>query len=221
MGEMVGGIEVKSRPTANLPDRSLSRSCPVLSTFIPVQVFDISKSTSRPPLLSKYGADYYIQDPEIEKLVHQHRQAFDPAVADQATRRRSPTVENFDNSLSREQQLRKTRAYGCDAALQRAKANLIQGTLSVELLSDVGDSPSLRRRVPSTNFEIMPSRDGLKRTGVVSPSRRRDPGSAARFGRDVRPGDTRCDAQCLSPMAGGISELRSSRAWDALDTAAA
>lgn len=54
--ECVGRVEIKERAGAHLPDRSLSRSCPLLEPqFARLKVPDLSKYTNRPALTDQLG----------------------------------------------------------------------------------------------------------------------------------------------------------------------
>lgn len=214
--EVVGRVEIKSRAGDHLPDRSLARSCPNLSSRTRVIVPDISKYTKRPPFWKNAPVYHREEDPEIDQAVQHHSLTVNVVEADKVLRRRARSVEGFSQSLKREQQLKVQRRYGEDVCLQLAKENLSRGPVSVELLPEVGNSPSLRRRVTAPDFGQMPGRE-TDMKHVVSPSRRRDPGGAAKFERNLRPGDLRVEVQQLSQMASGISELRATRSYQALE----
>mmetsp|Transcript_79564 Transcript_79564/g.233934 ORF Transcript_79564/g.233934 Transcript_79564/m.233934 type:complete len:542 (+) Transcript_79564:94-1719(+) len=221
--EFVGGIEIDSRLGDNLPDRSLersfgmtmSRSVPILSKEPRILGPSFSSYTKRPPLSSPAKEYHRKEDPEIDRAVLTHSLTFDVLEADKFLRSRQRTTEKFDRSLQREQHFRSQRSYGEDVCMQRVKDNLVRGPVSVELLSDVGVSPQLQKRVTHLqDFGHMDGRDPERRY-TQAPPRNRDQGSAMKFERGIREGDSRCDVGTLSPMAGVISELRATRTFDA------
>lgn len=221
--EFIGRIEIDSRLGDHLPDRSLqrsfgmtlSRSMPLLSKEPRVLGTSFEKYTDRPPM-SKPMPEYHRKDdPEIDRTVLAHSLTFDIMEADKAVRSRLKTTEKFDKSLQREQQFKSQRSYGEDICMQRVKDNLTRGPVSVELLTDVGCSPQLQRRVTHLqDFGHMDGREPEKRY-TQAPPRNRDQGGAMKFERSVREGDSRCDVSSLSPVSGGIAELRATRTFDA------
>lgn len=211
-----GLIDVKDQPGHHLPDRSLARSCPLLKQRIAVP--DISKGTKRPDHFKP--ADGYVNksDPEARERVYQHDLTYDVSENSKVLGRRARTAESFDNSLTREDEVKRTRNFHNSISLVRTAENLKKGAMphSVELLPDVDGGPSLKTRMLlNMDFHQMGGRETEKRY-TESPSRHRDQGKATKFERDVRAGDLRADAQALSPLAGNIMGLRATRTWQAL-----
>jgi len=220
--ESVGHIEINSRLGDNLPDRSLQRSCgmtmsrsaPLLSKEPRILGMAFDKYSARPPLSSPAPEYHRKDDPEVDRTVLAHSMTFDVMEADKVIRSKLRTAERFDKSLQREQQFKIQRSYGEDVCLQRVKDNLTRGPVSVELLSDVGCGAQLERRVTHVqDFCRMDGREPERRY-TQTPPRNRDQGSAMKFERPVREGASRCDVSVLSPVAGGISELRATRTFD-------
>mmetsp|Transcript_107020 Transcript_107020/g.284764 ORF Transcript_107020/g.284764 Transcript_107020/m.284764 type:complete len:540 (-) Transcript_107020:216-1835(-) len=220
--EFIGRIEIDSRLGDNLPDRSLSRSfgmslsrsVPLLSKEPRVLGMHFDKYSER-PAFSKPVPEYHRKDdPEADRTVLAHSMTFDARDADKSVRSRLRSAEKFDRSLPREQHFKIQRSYGQDVCLQRVKDNLTRGPVSVELLTDVDVSPQLQRRVTHVkDFGLMDGREPEKRY-TQAPPRNRDQGAAMKFERGVREGDSRCDVSVLSPVSGGISELRATRTFD-------
>mmetsp|Transcript_64040 Transcript_64040/g.198267 ORF Transcript_64040/g.198267 Transcript_64040/m.198267 type:complete len:324 (+) Transcript_64040:667-1638(+) len=224
--ELIGRIEIDSRLGDHLPDRSLarsfgmslSRSTPLLSKEPRVLGMAFDKYTPRPPLSKPLPEYHRKEDPDIDRTVFTHSMTFDVLEADKFLRSKPRTTEKFDRSLNREQQFKSQRSFGEDVCLQRVKDNVTRGPVSVELLSEVGTSPQLQRRVTHLqDFGHMDGREPEKRY-TQAPPRNRDQGSAMKFERGVRDGDSRCDVNTLSPVAGGISELRATRTFDPDDS---
>jgi hypothetical protein len=214
MKEAVGMIEIEDRPGAHLPDRSLARSCPLLSSKSRLKVPDIGKGTLRPDHFKPADGYHDREDPEIHARVFEQDMAHDIMEASKVTWRRARTAESFDQSLTRQEELKRTRNFGANISLVRAQENLKRGgPLSTELLSELDSSPIFKRRLRNTDLHLMVGRD-TERRHVESPSRHRDQGKATKFERGVRSGDILCDAQALSPLAGGILNLRASRTWE-------
>lgn len=104
--------------------------------------------------------------------------------------------------------------YGQDAALLKAKQNLTEGPVSVELLSDIDSSGMLHPKVMSPRFEFMAMREPSSKY-AEAPARLKDV-KGTRFKRELRSGESLTDAGSLSPLAGAISELRSVRSYEAM-----
>jgi hypothetical protein len=217
--ESVGLIDIQERAGAHLPDRSLSRSCPLLSQRIVVP--DISKDIKRPDMFKPVDGYCKKGDLEARDRVYQHELTYDAVENSKVLGRRARTAESFDRSLTREDEVKRTRNFHNSVSLVRTAENLKNGATphSVELLPDVDGGPSLKTRMlMNMDFHQMGGRETEKRY-VESPSRHRDQGKATKFERDVRTGDIRADAQVLSPLAGGIVGLRATRTWEALPVA--
>merc|ERR1712039_165597 len=212
--ERVGRLEIDSRLGTNLPDRSLSWSCPHLSNQLRIAAPNFSKTLDRPDpiqIVEYHNAD----NPEADQTVYQQNLTFNAMDANKVVWRKTKTVENFSTSLQREQQSKIMRHYVEDISRQRTRDNLTRGPVSVELLSDIDGYPSLRKRVNTTDFSRMGARAPEKKY-TESPPRKRDPGRAAKFEREVREGDARSEAQQLSELTSGILELRATRTCEAL-----
>merc|ERR1711920_261699 len=106
-----------------------------------------------------------------------------------------------------------------DISRQRLRDNLTRGPVSVEFLSDIDNKPSLRKKVNNTDFSRMGARE-VEKKYTESPPRKRDPGKAAKFEREVRTGDARSEAKKLSELTSGIIELRAARTCEALPKSA-
>lgn len=211
--ETVGLLEVKSRPGDHLPDRSLSRSCPLLQPK--VQGWDFNKYTERPPINEVVKPYHRAEDPEIDRAVLRYDLTHDRMEAVKVTWSKARTVERFEGSLKREDQFKIHRRYGEDIALQLRKENLTRGPVSVELLPEVGRSQQLRPRVLTSDFGRMASREGDRRY-TEAPSRNRDMREAMRFERESRPGEAKLQAEALSPSATAIVKRRAARTYDAM-----
>jgi len=220
--EFVGRVEVDERLGSHLPDRSLSRSCglslsrsvPILSKELRVMSPSFDKYTSRPQFFDAPQEHHQADDPVVDQKVLHRSMTFDAVQADKPLRPRTKNVERFERVLKREESLKIQRAYASDICLARKRDNETRGPVSVELLSDVDSSPSLRKRVTHlTSFERMDGRDPERRC-TESPPRNRDPGAALRFERAEREGDAGVELGSLSPLAGSISKLRAARTYD-------
>lgn len=206
--EVIGRVEIDARLGDHLPDRSLSRSCPVLSTVPRKLAPNMAKCSDRPMFFKKFADYHRTEDPTADRAVREHERTYDPVEAEKVLYHRPHTVEHFNKSLNREQQIKVTRIYGEDICLQLAKENLAHGPVSVEFLSDIDTSPSLRPRVVARRF--------CNEQYADPPSRKRDQGKAAKFERGLRGGDGRCETHSLSPLAANISQLRLARTYEAL-----
>mmetsp|Transcript_2778 Transcript_2778/g.10974 ORF Transcript_2778/g.10974 Transcript_2778/m.10974 type:complete len:523 (+) Transcript_2778:111-1679(+) len=215
--ETVGRTEIKSRAGDHLPDRSLSRSCPAISTYTRQNVPTFDNYTERPPMAKIQKPYHKADDPEIDADVFQRMMTHDELEASKATWSKSRTTEKFEASLDRKSQLRTQRSYGEDIPMQRAKDNIKYGPVSVELLSEVGTSPILRPRVLIRDFGASPERDHNQKKHAVPASRAKDMSESMKFGRGARPGDGKSEADMLSPTAATISRLRSSRKFEGLE----
>lgn len=219
------GLAERPRAGDHLPDRSLTRSIglgtmtrstPLLSSEMRVTSPQFSKYTVRPAFWKDVPEYHRRDDPETDRVVMQRQQTFDASDADRLCRRRALTTEKFDKSLTRAEHFKVQRSYGEDICMQRVKDNVVRGPVSVELLSDVGNSPQNQRRIRNLrDFVSMEGREGEKRYGE-SPARNREQGGAMKFERSQRDGDSRCEVQVFSPLAGGISGLRSTRSVDGI-----
>lgn len=216
--EMIGRIEIKGRAGDHLPDRSLSRSCPHLSQQPRLLIPDIDKYSERPPIVNPNSGEYHRKnDPEIDQQVMHHKLTYDAMETTKVLWRRSLTVEDFNKSLKREQQLKMSRSYGENIPMQRAKDNITQGPVSVELMSDIDDKPQLKRRVKNNiDFGQMIHYRETQKYHIEQPPRFRDLSGSAKFERSVRPGEARSEAHVLSPIASGISKVRATRSYDEL-----
>lgn len=200
MKEVLGRFEIDGREGDHLPDRSLARSCPVLSNYPrTLLVPDVEKCTERPPIINPSKAEWHdVSDPVVDRLVLKTQMDYDAVRAIKAVYPRSPTAEDFGLSLRRMQQLRKTRSYGEDKALHILKENLTRGPVSVELLENWEIdkvSCSNRPRVQTKNFSLMPGR-AAEKNYIASPARQKEVGSPKMmFSRNIPEGHTRI---CLS-----------------------
>lgn len=222
-------LTITKRAGDHLPDRSLSRicslapggdscsrSCPLLSRELRVSVPSFAKYKNRADFYKK--ADYHARDdPEVDQAVLRHGLTFDLTTASKALWSRVPPPESFKTSLTRQEHLKRLRSFGSDPALSQAKENLSRGPVSVELLSDIDASPSLRQRVKTREFSRVVGRDVHKECSV-SPPRKRDLSEAAKFERSTREGDARSLVKSMSPLAGGITTLRAERSYEYLPT---
>lgn len=214
--ETVGRFEIDCREGDHLPDRSLSRSCPLLSKFGVVKVPEIKKYTKRPPIVKPNAGEYHKkEDPSIDQVVLHKAMTFDISEAMQPTYRKTKVVENFDKSLTREQHAKISRAYGQDMFRKLTRENLTEGPRSVERLTDVDVKPSLQPRVKVRDFARMPQREVCK-DYAEQPARNKSFEGADNFERIVRDGDARTDTSLLSPLSQGIADRRRVRSFDAL-----
>jgi hypothetical protein len=188
--------------THHLPDRSLSRSCPVLSQSQAVVVPDLSKYRPREAFF-KPASDNQA-----------NASTFDAMEANRALWRKPTNVDDFDKSLDRGTSMKGTRFYAQDVALQLAKDNETRGRpVSVELLAE---TPKSGKRVSDVNFDTMAGRTPERQWQDPSP-RARDQSRNMKFERGIRPGETRAETGDLSPLAGAISSSRKTRTFEALD----
>mmetsp|Transcript_29244 Transcript_29244/g.63605 ORF Transcript_29244/g.63605 Transcript_29244/m.63605 type:complete len:535 (+) Transcript_29244:80-1684(+) len=194
--ETVGSLEIDKREGDHLPDRSLSRSCPILSTTRTVQTPILAKGSPRPDIVSTRTTPGCIQyhcasDPAIDQAVLQRSLEFDAFKAQKFMKPRTKPGESFANSLKRHQHLSSMRVYGEDVAMARARENLRKGPVSVELLSEVDCSPSLRRRVTTKDFSTMHGRENEARKPQSPP--RLKLSASGKFQRGILKGNSRCD----------------------------
>jgi len=200
----------------HLPDRSLARSCPALSTYKHEMSPQLANYLPRPPMVSKKPYHNF-KDSEVDATVMKYAMTFSIMDKEKSLWKVKPVVP-FNKDLSREQQLKTMRCYGSDVNMSRAKESLLRGPSSVELLTDpdsMDSSPQLRRRVAARDFFSMAGRE-RESNYCESPSRKKDPGNRAKFEREHRNGESRIEPQVFSPLAGAISELRLTRTYDAL-----
>jgi len=218
--ENVGRIEIKSRAGDHLPDRSHTRSCPLLSKFRSNSVPSFDKYSERPPI-AKISKPYHkAEDPEIDQAVFHRSMTHDEMETAKSTWSKAKTVEKFDTSLTRNEQFKVQRMYGENIPLQRAKDNLTRGPVSVELLPELGNTPSLKPKVLVKDFDRMPARHANEKRYVEPPPRNRDLSDAMRFERGVRVGDAKPEKEAMSPTAGTISKLRATRSYNGVDVSA-
>jgi len=215
--ESVGRVEIKSRAGDHLPDRSHTRSCPLLSKFRNSSTPSFDKYTERPPLAKIMKPYHDAEDPEVDQAVFHRSMTHDEMEAAKSTWSKAKTVEKFDISLTRQEQFKVQRMCGENIPLQRAKENLTRGPVSVELLPEIGNSPSLKPKILVKDFDRMPARHANEKRYVEPPPRNRDLSDAMRFERGTRGGDARPEAGALSPVAGTISKLRATRKYSSLD----
>lgn len=158
--ELVGRFEVDGREGDHLPDRSLARSCPLLTKYDVIKVPDIKKYTKRPPIIHPRTGEYHKkQDPGVDAKVLQKAMTFDASEARRIVWTKTKTTESFDKSLTREQHAKINRAYGQDLAQKMSRENLTEGPRQVEHLSDIDVKPSLQPRVLVRDFGRMPHRE--------------------------------------------------------------
>lgn len=209
--ETVGRFEIDGREGDHLPDRSLSRSCPYLMPRL--QSPNLSKDSERPPIMGRKKPWHDIKDPEVDRLVLDYEMTFNIMDCEKA-RWKPSSAGDFGKSLTRKKHLQAMRMYGQDAALLKAKQNLTEGPVSVELLSDIDSSGMLHPKVMSPRFEFMAMREPSSKY-AEAPARLKDV-KGTRFKRELRSGESLTDAGSLSPLAGAISELRSVRSYEAM-----
>mmetsp|Transcript_50517 Transcript_50517/g.108228 ORF Transcript_50517/g.108228 Transcript_50517/m.108228 type:complete len:534 (-) Transcript_50517:155-1756(-) len=216
--EMIGRIEINGRAGDHLPDRSLSRSCPLLSSQPRLLIPDLEKYSERPPIVRPNLGEYHDKkDPDIDASVMHGKMTYDAMETTKVLWRKSLTVEDFNKSLKREQQLKVTRTYGEDIPMQRAKDNITRGPVSVELMSDIDQKPQLKPRIKhNIDFGLMAHYRETEKHFMEKPPRFQDLSGSAKFERSVRPGEARSEAHVLSPIASGISKVRATRSYDEL-----
>ncbi|CAJ1396054.1 unnamed protein product [Effrenium voratum] len=207
--ESVGRFELDGREGDHLPDRSLARNCPLLQPRLHSP--NMSKDSERPQM-GKVKQWHNTEDPEVDKAVHDYAMTFNIMEYEKA-RWKPKTPQDFKKDLTRQQHLRMMRTYGQDANLVRAKSNLTDGPVSVELLSDLDSSEMLHPKVWSPRFDMMATREP-ERKYAEAPARLKE--AKAKFKRELRAGESWTDTGGLSPLAGVISELRSARSYEAL-----
>jgi len=204
----------KPLPGDHLPDRSLARSCPHLSTSPRLLSPDISTYLDRPSINGKPKVWHNANDPEADSKVLDYQMNFDIMDAAKATWVVRPPGD-FNKSLTRQKEMRRMRSYGSDVALQRVKDNITRGPVSVELLeTDFDNSPSLKPRVRIRNMIHMAGRE-REHNYIESPARQKEQ-KGFKFDREVRTGESWADSSRLSPIAGVVSELRNTRTYDPL-----
>lgn len=197
--ELLDGVPVGN----HLPDRSLSRSCPVLSQSLAVVVPDLSKYRPRNAFF-KTASDN-----------QSNAATFDATEANRPLWRKPTNIDDFDKALDRGTSMKGTRLYGQDVALQLAKENETRGRpQSVELLAE---SPKSGKRVSNVDFDTMAGRTPERQWQDPS-ARARDQSRNMKFERGTRPGETRAETGDLSPLAGAISSSRKTRTFEALDS---
>jgi len=207
--------KTKPLPGDHLPDRSLARSCPLLTTWPRIRSLDIAMYSERPSIIGKGPKVWHnASDPEVDSKVLDHEMSFSIMDATRATWTVKPPTD-FNKSLTRQKEMRRMRSYGSDVTLQRVKDNITRGPVSVELLeTDFDTSPSLRPRVKIRSMGHMAGRE-REHNYVESPARQREQ-KGFKFNREVRTGESWCDSSRLSPDAGVVSELRNTRTYDPL-----
>lgn len=213
------------KPTDNLPDRSLARpsamggslsSCPLLERR--VKDVSIAKVTNRKPPYEYKPEPYDTSDPRIEESVLATLNSYDAFQAIRPTKPGPKPVEEFKKSLTRLQHHKIQRSYANDMNLTLRKTNITRGPVSTELLpmDSIDSGQSLNRRVLGKDMTRMAGREPSKDYTEQPPRQRKDLGEAMNFERGTRSGDARCGTQSLSNLAGGITQLRGSRSYDAL-----
>lgn len=215
--ETVGLFEIKSRLGDHLPDRSYSRSCPVLSSAKKSNATSFDHYSDRRPLIETAKPYHKEEDPHVDQAVFLHSLSHDEMEAAKTTWSKVRTGSKFHTHLKREEHLRTQRSYGNDVCLRMAKDNNLRGPVSVELLEDVGTSPQLRPRVLSRDFERMVPREAKEGKYRDYPSRGKDMTDALRFERGARMGEGRAPTEVLSPSSGAIVERRKARTYTALE----
>jgi len=227
LGEMINGKELKGgRPTMHLPDRSLSRpganlgSAPLLLSTMPrTRDVNIGKCTKRKPPYEYVPPMYDESDPRIVESVMQNFNSYDAFEAIKATRPGLKPAANFKKHLTREQEIKRSRSYGVDINFTLQRNNLKQGPVSADTIEmdSLDNKPSLQPRIISRDLRTMAGREPSKQCVELPPRGRVDELSRVmNFERSLREGDSRAGAHNLSKLAGGISELRGTRSYDAL-----
>lgn len=190
LGEVVRGVEIKRRLGDHLPDRSLSRSCPSLSSRPRLLIPNIDKYSDRRDILDHKKPWHDYQDVDIDHKVFHHAMTHDEMETIKATWPQGQ-ICSFDEYLTRFNHLKIQRSYGNDVAVQRSRDNLLRGPVSVELLPEIGESPILKPRVLQCNFDHLCkwTARGMKGRYAEPAARNRDQENAKRFSRPTRVGD--------------------------------
>eukprot|EP00929_Paragymnodinium_shiwhaense_P085995 TRINITY_DN4647_c0_g1_i1.p1 TRINITY_DN4647_c0_g1~~TRINITY_DN4647_c0_g1_i1.p1 ORF type:complete len:321 (+),score=82.62 TRINITY_DN4647_c0_g1_i1:329-1291(+) len=217
--DVVEGIQ---RPGDHLPDRSLSRSCPILTRFNTLKEyhcksFDFKRYSSRPPLMNKKTDYHNDKDPNVEAKVFDYRMTHDHTKDKEALYAKTISPIKFADTTTRMQQVSVQRRYGDDINLMLAKQNLANGPRSSDLLeNDPSVRPTLRPRIKVRDFVHMEGRETEHRY-TQSPSRNRDGDKRpAKFLRSPRDGDAKVPLGTCSPLGSGISQLRAARIYDGI-----
>jgi len=226
--EVIGRVEISERLGDHLPDRSLSRtcpmaprdsdgcrSCPLLSKELRVNVPNMDHYSVRPSIIPERSEYHRTDDPDVDLMVTTQLRTFDATKAKKPVQPRMRPADKFDKSLKRADDWKRQRAYGENIPIALAKENQKNGPVTVELLSDIDDKPSLRHRVKTRDIARMAGRDNSQEY-TESPPRRRDLSGAAQFERGIREGDSRCKAMGLSQASGTIADMRATRHYEAL-----
>eukprot|EP00434_Breviolum_minutum_P020207 symbB.v1.2.017818.t1/scaffold1395.1/size121899/10 len=192
--ETVGRFEIDGREGDHLPDRSLSRSCPYLMPRLYSP--NLSKDSERPPIMGRKKPWHDINDPEVDRVVFDYEMTFNIMDCEKA-RWKPSTAGDFRKGLTRKQHLQAMRMYGQDAALLKAKQNLMEGPVSVELLSDIDNSDMLHPKVMSPRFELMAMREPEHKY-AESPARLKDR-KGTKFKRELRSGESWTDTGSQGP----------------------
>lgn len=213
--------------SVHLPDRSLSRpaaislegisSCPLLETR--VKNVNFAKFTKRKPINDDTPPLYDTTDPRVVESVMQNHNSYDAFEAIKATKPRMASATDIKKHTTRLQDHKRSRSYGVDLNFTLQKTYLTQGPMSADTLpmDEMWNKPSLQKRIISTDLKTMPGREPSKQYVNLPPRGKvSDLETKMNFERGVRFGDSRADAKNLSRLAGGITELRGSRSYDAL-----
>lgn len=213
--------EGNERAGDHLPDRSLSRSCPIQTRYGMLKerhqkTYDFNKYTVRPQLIKIKNTTYHdVDDPETDSVVLNRQMTFDATAASKCMSPKLLEVEKFEESLNRMAHVKAMKSYGQDITLVLAKDNLSRGPRSTELLSDNFDKkPSLRPRIQVRNMKHMDGREKEHRY-TLAPARNKE--GAAKFERGTREGDARAETHAFSDLASGITKLRAGRVYDGLE----
>lgn len=210
--ELLNGVEIKER-AGDHALYTMSRSCtscPLLEKK--VHVPDLSKYSNRKPM---YALPVEAHDVRVDEAVQSRRLSFDAMAADKLMRPRTRGAEDFSRSLPREKHAQTMRSYGTDPSITLAKNQVNRGVAHFEGPADRTSSPGTARKTAPAKDTSAAIREPMKMSREVPP-RKRDLSSVEKFERGVRPGDARCEANQMSRLAGGISELRGTRSYQAL-----
>jgi len=199
-----------------IPDRSLSRKCPITVPTIKVGM-PITLQSDRKPIGDPVKDYHHKDDPKACQSVMRHEMEYDVCVAEKPLLRRPAAVSNIANSLNRDQAAQGIRAYGQDPVLQRGKH--MQKVLSVEKLP----VDSVYRKQTQTGHMRILGRDFTTMRGredeniyIESPPRKRDFSAASQFTRGIRNGESLVNASEFSPLTGSVNQLRRARSYAAL-----
>lgn len=159
--EVVGRVELNGRAGDHLPDRSLSRSAPCLSSQHRLHLPTFEHYSNRKGI-SNDVPEYHRRDSaEADASVMSFMSTFDLMETSKVLSPRAKTGLHFDRNITRQVHMKGSRSYGTDVCLARVKDNVSRlSPPSVELLSEIDKSPSLMKRIKSNmDFQHMYCRE--------------------------------------------------------------